>query len=242
LRLATSERQSGALPRLTAAMAQPSTGEIAKSLAIASEGPITSEVSVVPASPSKTTRIVASLNEPQQRSVAAEPGRPCVVLAGPGSGKTRVLTHRAAYMIQELGVGSYRIIAVTVTNKAAGEMKEWIDALLNDGLDGGSGASGDKFVGYFNAVCAWFLRMNGLGINIAANFDVADTTVARSVISTLFKEFQPEGCCAEVVRDCVRNISQIQNKLGDERKAKLSEKVYARIVEMRRLMIQKYIQ
>jgi DNA helicase II / ATP-dependent DNA helicase PcrA len=145
-------------------------------------------------------------------------------------------------MIQELGVASYRIIAVTFTNKAAGEMKERIDALLNDGLGGGSGASGDKFVGYFNAVCARFLRMHGLSINIAANFDVTDTTVARSVISTLFKEFQPEGCCAEVVRDCVRNISQIKNKLGDERKAKLSEKVYARTVEMRRLMIQKFTQ
>jgi UvrD/REP helicase N-terminal domain len=59
------------------------------------------------------------------------------------SGRMRVLTHRAAYLAQELGVASYRIIAVTFTNKAAGEIKEMIDALLNDGLGGGSGASGD---------------------------------------------------------------------------------------------------
>jgi DNA helicase II / ATP-dependent DNA helicase PcrA len=234
-RLATLVRQSGALPRLTAAMAQKSADAIAKSLATASEGLITSEVSAVPASPSKATRIVTSLNEPQQRAVVAEPGRPCVVLAGPGSGKTRVLTHRAAYLVQELGVASCRIIAVTFTNKAAGEMKERIDALLDNGLGRVSGASGDMVVGTFHAICARFLRLHGLGINIASNFDIADTTDTRSVMSALVKEFQPEDCSADVVSDYVRKVSQIKNELGDELKTRLPERVYARTVEMRKL-------
>ena len=94
--------------------------------------------------------LLANLNEAQRAAVSAPAGA-LLVVAGPGSGKTRVLTHRIAYLIQEMRVSPWHIMAVTFTNKAAREMEHRIEALL-DGRPQGLN------MGTFHAICARLLR------------------------------------------------------------------------------------
>ncbi len=114
------------------------------------------------------------LNLAQRAAVEAGPG-PILVLAGPGSGKTRVLTHRIVYLIQDLDIAPWRIMAVTFTNKAAREMRHRVDSLL------GAKSSG-LTMGTFHATCARMLRReseNLLGYD--GNFLIFDTADQRQV-------------------------------------------------------------
>ncbi len=97
------------------------------------------------------SKLLDLLNEPQQRAVTAL-GGPVLVLAGPGSGKTRVLTHRIAYLISEVGIDPHSILAVTFTNKAAKEMRDRLNSLIGEEL------SKRLTVGTFHSVCVRFLR------------------------------------------------------------------------------------
>ena len=110
--------------------------------------------------------ILQGLNEPQQQAVLATEG-PLLIIAGPGSGKTRVITHRIAYMVGECDVRPWQILAVTFTNKAAREMRERLDRLLLS-------RSQDVTMGTFHAVCARILRRHGERVGLDRNFTIYD--------------------------------------------------------------------
>ena len=112
---------------------------------------------------------VPTLDEHQQR-VVDHPGGPLLVLAGAGSGKTRVLTHRIAWMILHHDVAPRHILAVTFTNKAAGEMKERVLTLLADRVDGIQGL----WIGTFHSVCARILRQIADRFDYPRSFTIYD--------------------------------------------------------------------
>ena len=111
--------------------------------------------------------LLDGLNPQQRQAVEAPPG-PTLVIAGPGSGKTAVLTRRVAYLIREHGIPPYRIMAVTFTNKAAREMQERIEKLVGDQVKG-------LMIGTFHAICARLLRREAAKIGIKPDFVIYDT-------------------------------------------------------------------
>ncbi|MBI2859265.1 MAG: UvrD-helicase domain-containing protein, partial [Chloroflexi bacterium] len=124
--------------------------------------------------------ILAELNPAQKEAVEAVSG-PVLILAGPGSGKTRVITHRIAYLIRVCGVSPYRIMAVTFTNKAAREMRERLEQLV-------SYAVNDLTLGTFHAICARILRRDGRAIDIDSNFVIYDDDDQLSLLKRSLQE------------------------------------------------------
>jgi len=124
--------------------------------------------------------ILAGLN-PAQREAAEAIGGPVLILAGPGSGKTRVITYRVAYLIKVCGVSPYRIMGVTFTNKAAREMAERLYRLV-------SGSVGDLTLGTFHAICARILRRDGQAIGIDPRFVIYDEDDQISLIKRGLQE------------------------------------------------------
>lgn len=127
----------------------------------------------------ETMSIYDTLNEQQREAVFYTEG-PLLILAGAGSGKTRVLTHRTAYLIQEKGVNPYHIMAITFTNKAAGEMRERIDRLVGYGSE-------SIWVSTFHSTCVRILRRHINRIGYDTNFTIYDSDDSKSLMKDICK-------------------------------------------------------
>ena len=126
--------------------------------------------------------IYDTLNEQQKKGVFTTEG-PVLLLAGAGSGKTRVLTHRIAYLIDELGINAWNIMAITFTNKAAGEMKERVENLVGMGSD-------SIWVTTFHSTCVRILRRYADRLGYDNNFTIYDTDDQKSVMKDICKRLQ----------------------------------------------------
>ncbi len=121
------------------------------------------------------------LNKQQLEAVSAGNG-PILVVAGPGSGKTRVLTQRIAYLIAVEGVRPWQILAVTFTNKAAKEMAERVKRLLPEQATEGI------MLGTFHSICARILRREAEYLPIASNFVIFDTDDQERIVKAVIRE------------------------------------------------------
>jgi DNA helicase-2/ATP-dependent DNA helicase PcrA len=130
--------------------------------------------------------LLDQLNEQQREAVLATEG-PVLIIAGAGSGKTRVLTTRAAYLILGLGIPPEEITLVTFTNKAAGEMKERMSALLRSSSESPGGPAGIR-MGTFHALCLRILRVEAAHLGYTRDFVVFDTADQSSVMKDVVAE------------------------------------------------------
>jgi DNA helicase II / ATP-dependent DNA helicase PcrA len=127
-----------------------------------------------------TDKLINGLNPEQQSAVKATDG-PLLIMAGAGSGKTRVLTHRIAYLMVEKGVNPYNILALTFTNKAAREMRDRISKMMG-------GVAEQIWISTFHSMCVRILRRDIDRIGFNRNFTILDTTDQLSVIKGILKD------------------------------------------------------
>ena len=130
------------------------------------------------ADPAET--LLRGLNPPQREAVQCVDG-PLLIVAGPGSGKTRVITHRIAYLNRKVGVSPGRIAAVTFTNRAAREMRSRLGALLGDG-------AGRLTAGTFHALCAMILRRDGEAIGVPNDYVIMDDEDQMSLVKQAMEQ------------------------------------------------------
>jgi DNA helicase-2/ATP-dependent DNA helicase PcrA len=124
---------------------------------------------------------------PQQRAAVTAPTGPVLVLAGPGSGKTRVLTHRLAYLVRELGAAPESVVALTFTNKAAREMGGRVQALLSQGGPTES-TTGRPSLGTFHAFAARLLRREAGRLPVSREFVIFDESDQQELVRQALKE------------------------------------------------------
>jgi DNA helicase-2/ATP-dependent DNA helicase PcrA len=185
--------------------------------------------------------ILTGLNAKQKEAVEAIQG-PVLIVAGPGSGKTRVITHRIAYLIKTWDIHPRRILAVTFTNKAAREMedrlfgkgeKDSVTPLLSYSM------RGQLTVGTFHAICARFLRIDGHHIGIDRNYTIYDDGDRLSLIKRALEQLMLD-VKTHPPRPIQYAISEVKNKLlTPEDKASQSESYFD---EVRQRVYEKYEQ
>ena len=129
--------------------------------------------------------IYDSLN-PEQRKACEHVKGPLLLLAGAGSGKTRVLTHRIAYLIDEVGVNPWNILAITFTNKAAKEMRERVDKIVGYGSE-------NIWVSTFHSTCVRILRRHIDKLGYDKSFTIYDSDDQKSLMRDVIKYLEQIG-------------------------------------------------
>lgn len=148
--------------------------------------------------------IYDTLNTQQKKAVLQTDG-PVLILAGAGSGKTRVLTHRVAYLIDECNVNPWNIMAITFTNKAAGEMRERVDKIVGFGAE-------SIWVSTFHSSCVRILRRYADRLGFDNNFTIYDTDDSKSLMKDICKRFQLETTQLKL-RNIMGSISRCKDNL-----------------------------
>ena len=172
--------------------------------------------------------LLNQLND-MQRAAAEKVDGPLLVLAGAGSGKTRVLTYRIAHMIYEKNIAPWNILAITFTNKAAAEMARRVEALVG-------GAARDMWVRTFHSTCVRILRRDIDKIGYDRNFNIIDSDDQKSLVKECLKElrfgdkeFQPRSVLNEIssAKDKPMTAADYAAEYGDDYRKKQISRVYA---------------
>ena len=168
--------------------------------------------------------ILKELNDKQYEAVVNTEG-PCLVIAGAGSGKTKVLTHKIAYIMQEENAKPWDILAITFTNKAANEMKERIANLVGDNVK-------DMWVGTFHSICVRILRRFIDRIGFDTSFIIFDTSDQKTLIKNclkdlaiddkLFNERSVQSEISNAKNDMLEPFQYTAKAMGDYRKEKIA--------------------
>ena len=172
--------------------------------------------------------LLEGLNDKQYQAVTNTEG-PVLVIAGAGSGKTKVLTHKIAYLMSEKNISPWNILAITFTNKAANEMKQRVENLVGD-------ASKDMWIGTFHSICVRILRRYIDRIGFDTSFVIFDTSDQKTMIKNCLKELNIDDKMF-TDRSVMYEISNAKNEMlepenyaaranGDYRKEKIST-IYA---------------
>jgi len=148
--------------------------------------------------------LLKDLNPKQKEAVTKTEG-PCLVIAGAGSGKTKVLTHKIAYIIEEKGVAPWNILAITFTNKAANEMKERITKLIGEN-------SNDMWVGTFHSICVKILRRYIERIGYSSDFVIFDTSDQKTLVKQCIRELNLDDKLF-TERSVLSEISNAKNEM-----------------------------
>ena len=172
--------------------------------------------------------LIEGLNNKQREAVVQTEG-PCLVIAGAGSGKTKVLTHKIAYLIAEKNIAPWNILAITFTNKAANEMKERIEKLVGD-------IAKDIWMGTFHSICVRILRKYIDRIGFDSSFLIFDTSDQRTLVKECLKSlniddkmFTDKSVLSEISNAKNEMLEPMQYSVkyaSDFRKAKIGE-IYA---------------
>ncbi|MCF8008926.1 MAG: UvrD-helicase domain-containing protein, partial [Halanaerobiales bacterium] len=128
----------------------------------------------------KADKILSNLNQEQKKAVKFHQG-PGLVIAGAGSGKTRVLTHRIAYLMEKYSVSPFNILGLTFTNKAAEEMKERVKIMSGQNAE-------DIFLGTFHSFCVRILRREINKLNFKTSFTIYDSSEQKKLVKNILKD------------------------------------------------------